>query len=80
MEQIEKILEHIDLDNCICVEIADLDLLDREYPTESICEILLNVIVHRDYSFVMSATALISSLDNKLKLDNWWYDKRKIEA
>lgn len=59
LEQMEEVFDYIDRYNRTRAEFAGLDRLDmRDYSTEAIREALLNVIVHRDYSF--SGAALIS--------------------
>lgn len=66
LEQLEEAFTFIDRYNRTRAEFSGLDRFDmRDYPPEAIREALLNVIVHRDYSF--SSSALISIFEDRIE-------------
>ena len=66
LKQLNEIYAYIDRYNSIRSEINGLYRTDtRNYPVEAIREVLLNALVHRDYSF--SDSTLISIFDNRME-------------
>ena len=66
LKQLRECFEHIMKYNAIRSEFEGLDRIDiMDYPIEAIREVLLNVIVHRDYSF--SGSTLISIFDDRIE-------------
>lgn len=66
MKQMNEIYEYIDLHNQTRATIEKLSRIDvRNYPVIAVREALLNLLVHRDYSF--SASALISIYDDRME-------------
>lgn len=67
MKQMNEVYEYIDFRNQTRATIEKLSRIDvRDYPVIAVREALLNLIVHRDYSF--SASALISIYDDRIEL------------
>lgn len=67
MKQMNEVYEYIDFRNRTRATIEKLSRIDvRDYPVIAVREALLNLIVHRDYSF--SASALISIYDDRIEL------------
>jgi len=65
-KQLNEVYDFIDRCNRNRSEIEKLHRIDRrDYPVEAIRETLLNVLVHRDYSF--SDSALISVFDDRIE-------------
>ncbi len=65
-KQMNDIYEHIDNKNQIHSTINGLDRIDRrDYPEIVLKEALLNILVHRDYSF--SASSLINIYDDRIE-------------
>jgi ATP-dependent DNA helicase RecG len=66
LRQLNDIYEFIDRHNRNRSEIAGLYRTDkRDYPSEAVREVLLNALVHRDYSF--SDSTLISIFDDRIE-------------
>jgi ATP-dependent DNA helicase RecG len=66
IKQLNDIYEFIDRYNRNRSEIEGLYRIDkRDYPTEAVREVLLNALVHRDYSF--SDSTLISIFDDRIE-------------
>jgi len=66
IKQLNDIFEFIDRYNRNRSEIEGLRRIDkRDYPTDVVREILLNALVHRDYSF--SDSSLISIFDDRIE-------------
>ena len=66
MNQMNEVYEYIDFRNQIRATIEKLSRIDvRDYPVIAVREALLNLLVHRDYSF--SASALISIYDDRIE-------------
>lgn len=66
LEQMNEVYEFIDFRNQTHATINDLLRTDiRDYPEVAVREALLNLIVHRDYSF--SASALISIYEDRIE-------------
>ena len=66
LKQLNDVYEYIDLNNKTKATFSGLDRMDtRDYPEDAIREILLNSIVHRDYTF--SAGILISIFDDRIE-------------
>ncbi len=66
MKQMNEVYEYIDFRNQIRATIEKLSRIDvRDYPVIAVREALLNLLVHRDYSF--SASALISIYDDRIE-------------
>lgn len=66
MQQMNDIYDFIDFRNQIHATIEKLYRIDvRDYPEIAVRETLLNLLVHRDYSF--SASALISIYSNRIE-------------
>lgn len=66
LKQLSDVYNFIDCYNRNRSEIDGLYRVDlRDYPLEAIREVLLNVLVHRDYSF--SDSTLISIFDNRIE-------------
>lgn len=66
MQQMNEVYEFIDLRNQIHATIEKLYRIDfRDYPEIAVREALLNLLVHRDYSF--SASALISIYSDRIE-------------
>ncbi|MBW6473128.1 MAG: hypothetical protein K0B14_08405 [Anaerolineaceae bacterium] len=66
LHQLEEAYAFINRFNRTRSEFKGLDRIDmRDYPPEAIREVLLNVIVHRDYSF--SSSTLISIFDDRIE-------------
>ena len=66
MKQMNEVYEYIDLHNQTRATIEKLSRIDvRNYPVIAVREALLNLLVHRDYSF--SASALISIYDDRME-------------
>lgn len=67
LKQVEDVFEFIDRLNRTRSDFQGLDRVDsRDYPPEAIREGLLNLVVHRDYSF--SAASLISLFEDRLEM------------
>lgn len=67
--QMEEAYEYIDRYNRTRSEFYGLDRVDmRDYPQEAVREVLLNAVVHRDYS--LSAPILISIFEDRLEAVN----------
>ena len=67
LKQVEDAYEFIDRLNRTRSDFQGLDRVDsRDYPPEAIREGLLNLVVHRDYSF--SAASLISLFEDWLEM------------
>ena len=65
MKQMNEVYEYIDFRNQTRASFDKLTRIDvRDYPEIAIREALMNLIVHRDYSF--SASALISIYDDRI--------------
>ena len=66
MKQMNDVYEYIDFRNQTRSTIEKLSRIDvRDYPVIAVREALLNLLVHRDYSF--SASALISIYDDRIE-------------
>ncbi len=66
MKQMNEVYEYIDFRNQTRATIEKLSRIDvRDYPDIAVREALLNLLVHRDYSF--SASALISIYDDRME-------------
>ena len=66
MKQLNEVYDYIDFHNQIHATIEKLTRIDvRDYPVIAVREALLNLLVHRDYSF--SASALISIYDDRME-------------
>ena len=66
MKQMNEVYEYIDFRNQTRATIEKLSRIDvRDYPEIAVREALLNLLVHRDYSF--SASALISIYDDRIE-------------
>ncbi len=66
MKQMNDVYEYIDFHNQTRATIEKLSRIDvRDYPIIAVREALLNLLVHRDYSF--SASALISIYDDRIE-------------
>lgn len=66
MKQMNEVYEYIDFRNRTRSTIERLSRIDvRDYPEIAVREALLNLLVHRDYSF--SASALISIYDDRIE-------------
>ena len=66
MKQMNEVYEYIDFRNQTRATIEKLLRIDvRDYPEVAVREALLNLLVHRDYSF--SASALISIYDDRVE-------------
>ncbi|MDO5540524.1 MAG: ATP-binding protein [Eubacteriales bacterium] len=66
MKQMNEVYEFIDFRNQTRATIEKLSRIDvRDYPEIAVREALLNLLVHRDYSF--SASALISIYDDRIE-------------
>lgn len=66
MKQMNEVYEYIDFRNQTRATIEKLSRIDvRDYPVIAVREALLNLLVHRDYSF--SASALISIYDDRIE-------------
>ena len=66
MKQMSEVYDYIDFCNQIRATIEKLSRIDvRDYPVIAVREALLNLLVHRDYSF--SASALISIYDDRIE-------------
>ena len=66
MKQMNEVYDYIDFHNQIHATIEKLSRIDvRDYPEIAVREALLNLLVHRDYSF--SASALISIYDDRIE-------------
>jgi ATP-dependent DNA helicase RecG len=66
MKQMNEVYDYIDFHNQTRATIEKLARIDvRDYPILAVREALLNILVHRDYSF--SASALISIYDNRME-------------
>ena len=66
MKQMNEVYEYIDFRNQTRATIEKLSRIDvRDYPVLAVREALLNLLVHRDYSF--SASALISIYDDRIE-------------
>lgn len=66
LKQMNDVYEFIDRYNSIKTEISGLHRIDkRDYPSEAIREVLLNALVHRDYSF--SGSTLVSIFRDRIE-------------
>ena len=66
MKQMNDVYDYIDFHNQTRATIEKLSRIDvRDYPILAVREALLNLLVHRDYSF--SASALISIYDDRME-------------
>lgn len=66
LKQMNEVYEYIDFHNQTRATIEKLSRIDvRDYPEIAVREALLNLLVHRDYSF--SASALISIYDDRIE-------------
>ena len=66
MKQLNEVYDYIDFHNQTRATIEKLTRIDvRDYPILAVREALLNLLVHRDYSF--SASALISIYDDRME-------------
>jgi ATP-dependent DNA helicase RecG len=66
LRQIKDAYEYISQHNRIKAEFSGLVRIDRrDYPEEALREVLLNSVVHRDYSY--SASILISLFDDRME-------------
>lgn len=66
MQQMNEVYDFIDFRNQTCATIEKLLRIDvRDYPETAIREALLNLLVHRDYSF--SASALVSIYTDRIE-------------
>ena len=66
LQQMNEVYEYIDFRNQTRATIEGLLRIDvRDYPEIAVREALLNLLVHRDYSF--SASALISIYENRIE-------------
>jgi ATP-dependent DNA helicase RecG len=66
MKQMNEVYDYIDFHNRTRATIEKLTRIDvRDYPILAVREALLNLLVHRDYSF--SASALISIYDDRME-------------
>lgn len=66
MKQMNEVYEYIDFRNKTRATIEKLSRIDvRDYPVIAVREALLNLLVHRDYSF--SASALINIYDDRIE-------------
>ena len=66
MKQMNEVYEYIDFRNQTRATIEKLSRIDvRDYPVIAVREALLNLLVHRDYSF--SASALINIYDDRIE-------------
>jgi len=66
LQQLNDAYDFIDRYNRTRAEFSKLNRIDRrDYPEEAIRETLLNVLIHRDYSF--SASTLISLFDDRIE-------------
>ena len=67
LQQVRDAFDYLDKWNRTRAEIHGLDRLDRrDYPPEAVREVLLNAIVHRDYSLQAACTASI--FDDRLEV------------
>jgi ATP-dependent DNA helicase RecG len=66
LRQLSDAYEHLDIHNRIHAEVKGLIRLEkRDYPEDALREVLLNALVHRDYSF--SSSTLISIFDDRIE-------------
>lgn len=66
LKQMNEVYDYIDLRNQIRATIEGLSRIDvRDYPVIAVREALLNLLVHRDYSF--SASALIGIYEDRIE-------------
>lgn len=66
LKQLEEVYRYIDLANKTKANFAGLNRIDvRDYPEEAIREVLLNTVVHRDYSY--SGSNLINIYDDRIE-------------
>lgn len=66
LKQMNEVYEYIDIHNQIRATFEKLSRIDvRDYPEIAVREALLNLLVHRDYSF--SASPLISIYDDRIE-------------
>ena len=66
LQQMNEVFDYIDFHNQTRATIERLSRVDvRDYPMIAVREALLNLLVHRDYSF--SASALISLYDDRIE-------------
>ena len=66
LQQMNEVFDYIDFRNQTRATIERLSRVDvRDYPVIAVREALLNLLVHRDYSF--SASALISLYDDRIE-------------
>jgi ATP-dependent DNA helicase RecG len=66
LKQLEDVYQYIDLNNKTNATFSGLERHDaRDYPEDAVREVLLNCIVHRDYSF--SGSTLINIFDDRME-------------
>lgn len=66
LQQLDEAYSFLDLNNQTSAEIRGLNRIDTQsYPPESLREVLLNMIIHRDYA--VQSPALISIFDDRME-------------
>jgi ATP-dependent DNA helicase RecG len=67
LAQVREAFEYLDKWNRTRAEIRGLDRIDRrDYPPDSVREVLLNAIIHRDYA--LQGACLVSLFDDRLEV------------